>query len=209
MTEDRHQAVTREYGELAPHYEERWAFYVAATVRETLRRLPLGPGQRLLDVGCGTGALLRAALAAQPTASLTGVDLSPEMLAMARRQLPDPVDLRVAPAHALPLSDDSFDVVVTTSAFHFFPSPEAALAEMRRVLRPGGALVITDWCDDYLSCRICDRILRRFSPAHVRTYGSAEIADLLAAAGFEEVIVEPYKISWLWGMMTASARKPE
>lgn len=208
MSDDRYKAVTREYRELAPRYEARWSFYVAATVRETLRRLSLRNGDRLLDVGCGTGALLGAVLTAHPGATVAGADISPDMLAVARRQLPEGVALHEAPAHALPLPDASFEVVVTTSAFHFFPSPEAALAEMRRVLEPRGRLVVTDWCDDYFACRICDRFLRHFSSAHVRAYGSAEMRAMLAAAMFEAVEVEPYKISWLWGLMTASARKP-
>lgn len=208
MADDREEAVAREYRALASRYEERWAFYVTATVRETLQRLTVRDQDRLLDVGCGTGALMRAVLAGHPRTSLTGVDISAEMLAVARRRLPSGVDLHVAPAHAMPLPDDAFDIVVSTSAFHFFPSAARALAEMRRVLRPGGTLAITDWCDDYLACRLCHRMLRLFNRAHVRVYGSAEMGTLLTAAGFEAVRVEPYKISWLWGLMTAIARKP-
>ena len=45
--------------------------------------------------------------------------------------------------------------MLCTNAFHIFPSPGAALAEMRRVLKPGGMLTLTDWCDDYLTCKLC------------------------------------------------------
>jgi hypothetical protein len=80
---------------------------------------------------------------------------------------------------------------------------------MWRVLRPGGALVVTDWCDDYLACCIYDRLLRLFSAAHHRIYGAAECGEVFAGAGFEAVSVERYKIDWLWGLMTATARKPK
>ena len=208
MGENRHEAVAREYQHLAARYDEKWTFYVEATVRETMRRLPLDSRDRMLDVACGTGAFLQAVAAAHPKVRLAGVDISPEMLAVARQRLPVGVKLQVASADALPFRDDSFDIVVTTSAFHFFRVPNEVLNEMRRVLRPGGRLVITDWCDEYLACRICDRLLRLFSSAHYRIYGSTECRAFLEGAGFDGVGVERYKISWLWGLMTAIAHKP-
>ncbi len=208
MGENRHEAVAREYQHLAARYDEKWTFYVEATVRETMRRLPLDSRDRMLDVACGTGAFLQAVAAAHPKVRLAGVDISPEMLAVARQRLPVGVKLQVASADALPFRDDSFDIVVTTSAFHFFRVPNEVLNEMRRILRPGGRLVVTDWCDDYLACRICDRLLRLFSSAHYRVYGSTEYRAFLEGAGFDGVVVERYKISWLWGLMTAIAHKP-
>ncbi len=208
MGQNRHETVAREYRYLAARYDEKWAFYVEATVRETMRRLPLYLGDRMLDVACGTGAFLQAVTAAHPKVRLAGVDISPEMLAVARQRLPAGVELQVASADALPFRDDSFDIVVTTSAYHFFRVPNEVLNEMRRVLRPGGRLVITDWCDEYLACRICDRLLRLFNSAHYRIYGSTECRAFLEGAGFDGVGVERYKISWLWGLMTAIAHKP-
>ena len=207
MGRNRYRAAAREYRRLAARYDERWAFYVAATVRETLRRLPPDAGDRMLDIACGTGAFLRAVTADRPGIGVAGVDISSEMLAVARRRLPASAALLVAPAEALPFRDACFDSVVTTNAFHFFRMPNEALREMRRVLRPGGTLVVTDWCDDYLTCRICDRLLRRFSAAHHRIYGSDELRALLEGEGFEAVDVQRYRISWLWGLMTAVATR--
>lgn len=207
MSHDSHRAVRREYGRLAVRYDERWASYVEASVEETLGRLPPHAGGNLLDIGCGTGAFLHAVSARHPDMEIAGVDVSPDMLAIARRRLPEDAMLQVASADALPFPDASFDIVVTTNAFHFFRAPDAALREISRVLRPGGAVVVTDWCDDYLTCRVCDRLLRVFTAAHHRVYGSAECRGLLERQGFDAVAVEPYKISWLWGLMTATARK--
>lgn len=197
--------VVEEYERLAPHYDAKWSFYVEATTRETLARLTLRPGERLLDVGCGTGALLHPLSQRYPEAQLSGVDPVPEMLAVARRRLPREVELRTGWAERLPFERQRFDVVVSCNAFHYFREPVAALHEMGRVLAPGGRLVITDWCDDYLACRVCDLYLRLFSRSHVKAYGQRECRHLLQEAGYRNVDIDSYKINWLWGLMTATA----
>ena len=73
-------AVVTEYRKLASDYDQRWSFYIEATARETLSRLELRPWESLLDVGCGTGALLEALAASVPGAKLSGVDPSPDIL---------------------------------------------------------------------------------------------------------------------------------
>ena len=200
-------SVIEEYARLAPTYDARWSFYVEATTRETLARLRLRPTERLLDVGCGTGALLARLAGPHPTALLAGIDPVPEMLAVARRRLAPAVDLREGWAEALPFASERFDVVVSNNMLHYVRQPLAALREMGRVLRPGGRLVITDWCDDYLACRLCDLYLRLFSPSHVKVYRRRECLRLLRDAGHRDVEVDRYKISWLWGLMTATAMK--
>ena len=200
--------VHREYARLAARYDSRWAAYVGASVGETLKRLDLGSGGALLDIGCGTGALLGAVAAASPGVTLAGADPSPEMLAVARERLGAAAALECAPAERLPFADGAFDIVVSTSALHFVRRPGAALGEAGRVLAPGGRIVVTDWCRDFPTIRLLDLYLRAFNRAHWRTYTVAECRRLLADAGFEGVAIERYKISPLWGLMTATARKP-
>jgi len=199
--------IRREYAALAPRYDIRWKAYVAESVRETLKRTRIRPGDRVLDVGCGTGELLAAISLAVPEARLAGVDISPEMLAVARAKSSGGLDLREGRAEALPFENETYDVVVSSSAFHFFRHPAAALAEMYRVLRPGGGIVLTDWCSDYPACFLHDRFLRLFSPAHFRTYGSKKFHQLIDSANFSEINIERYRISRWWGMMTATAKK--
>jgi ubiquinone/menaquinone biosynthesis C-methylase UbiE len=200
--------VVQEYARLAPEYDARWSFYVEATSRETLARLDLKPTDRLLDVGCGTGALLSRLSRSHPAERLFGVDPVPEMLTAARRGLPPAVQLAAGWAERLPFESGRFDVVVSCNVFHYIRQPMTALSEMDRVLRSGGQLVITDWCDDYLACRACDLYLRLFSPAHFKIYRRQECMRLLREAGHGDAEVERYKISWLWGLMTARVTKP-
>jgi ubiquinone/menaquinone biosynthesis C-methylase UbiE len=130
------------------------------------------------------------------------------VLAVARTKVDPKVTLRQGRAENLPFADEAFDVVVSSSVLHYLRAPDAALREMRRVLKPGGRVVICDWCDDYLACRLCDRILRMVNRAHHKTYGRSECISMLQLAGFEEVDLERFKITWLWGLMTASGTKP-
>lgn len=200
--------VVAEYARAAERYDEKWAFYVEATTRETLRRMPMTPASRVLDVGCGTGELLRRLRAKYPDAVLAGLDPVPEMLAVARDKLSGREDLRVGYADSLPWPNASFDVVVSCNMFHYITHPLEALREMARVIRPGGALVLTDWCDDYIACRLCNLYLRLTNRAFYKTYQQAECLALLRAAGFRDIALERYKISWLWGLMTAIVRIP-
>jgi ubiquinone/menaquinone biosynthesis C-methylase UbiE len=199
-----------QYKRLATAYDRRWSSYVATTTRETISRLPLGSlGQAVLDVGCGTGAFLASLCSTAPSTRTIGVDLVPAMLAVAHRKVGSAALLAASDAERLPFRAASFDLVVSISSFHYWPRPHLCLAEIARVLRPGGRLVLTDWCDDFLACRLCGLVLRVLDPAYHRTYGTAECERLLAAAGFaEERAIETYKIDWLWGLMTASAMRP-
>jgi ubiquinone/menaquinone biosynthesis C-methylase UbiE len=108
----------------------------------------LAPGDRVLDVGCGTGlASAAAAAAVAPSGSVVGVDLSRGMLAAAARRLEGApngrlVELRRMDAERLDLPDGAFDAVVSLCAILHFPQLGQALREMQRVLAPGGRLVV-------------------------------------------------------------------
>jgi ubiquinone/menaquinone biosynthesis C-methylase UbiE len=207
MDTDRHRsAVTEQYAKLASDYDSRWSFYVRATTDATMSRLPSIPG-RVLDVGCGTGALLTRLVNGFPDSKVSGVDASSEMLELARSRLPTEVNLHNCWAEDLPFDDGSFDTVVSCNMFHFIRRPNAALDEMLRVLRPNGTLVITDWCDDYIVCKLCDIYLRWFDPAHFRIYGEAQCRTMLNVADTSHITIDKYKISLLWGLMTGTAQK--
>lgn len=105
-------------------------------------------GDRVLDVGCGPGYLARhAALVVGPGGIVEGVDPSPEAITQARHEAPANASFQIAGAEQLPYPDETFDVVVSSLALHHIPpeSRPAAVREMRRVLKPGGRLLIADF----------------------------------------------------------------
>jgi SAM-dependent methyltransferase len=108
--------------------------------------LDIRPGERVLDVACGTGnAALEAAVAG---AQVTGLDLTPELLEPARRrqgELGVTADWLAGDAEELPFPDESFDVAVSTIGVMFAPRQEVAAREIARVVRPGGRLGISSW----------------------------------------------------------------
>ncbi|HSN70017.1 MAG TPA: methyltransferase domain-containing protein [Steroidobacteraceae bacterium] len=103
------------------------------------------PGMHAVDVACGTGILaIEAAHRVGPEGRVTGIDLNPGMLAVARRKHPG-IDWHEAPAENLPLADAEADAVVSQFGLMFFADRAAAIGEMWRVLRPGGRLAVAVW----------------------------------------------------------------
>jgi SAM-dependent methyltransferase len=101
-------------------------------------------GLTLLDAGCGSGQLL--ALAATAGATVSGLDASAALLGVARGQLPD-ADLRTGDIGELPYDDAGFDVVTAFNAIQYAADPKAAVAELARVTRPGGRVLIGVWAE--------------------------------------------------------------
>jgi demethylmenaquinone methyltransferase/2-methoxy-6-polyprenyl-1,4-benzoquinol methylase len=106
--------------------------------RFLVSRIEAGPGDRVLDVATGTG-LVAAELIRQKSCTVVGLDQSPEMLAVARERLPD-LELVEASAESLPFADESFDALSFTYLLRYVDDPGATLAELARVVRPGGTI---------------------------------------------------------------------
>jgi arsenite methyltransferase len=118
--------------------------------RTTCALLKLKPGERILDVGCGPGFLLNEmADAVKPLGTLCGVDVSADMIALARIRCSNQpaINLQLGNALELPFLDNTFDVVVSTQVYEYVADIPSALNEVARVLRPGGRVLIlaTDW----------------------------------------------------------------
>jgi arsenite methyltransferase len=146
-----------------------------------LGALGLGPGERVIDIGTGPG-LLAAEIAAAvgPDGLVCGIDISDSMLALARARTTQPnsapIELRQAGADRLPYAQASFDVAVATQVLEYVKDVPGALAEIARVLRPGGRVLVldTDW--DSIVWQVVPLCNVGFDPA---TY-SAGLLDFVA-----------------------------
>ncbi len=132
--------------EQAAERYERWVGTFMTPMAEALvDAAGLAPGQDVLDVACGTGFVTRLVAQRVGADHVTGVDVNPGMLAVARRTCPDGVAFVQAPADDVPLPDGSVHVVLCQQGAQFFPDRVASFAELARVLRPGGTLAATVW----------------------------------------------------------------
>jgi ubiquinone/menaquinone biosynthesis C-methylase UbiE len=186
-------------------YEQDFVPAIARPVSgELIQSADLRPGERVLDVACGTGLIARlAAGRVGPTGSVTAVDIAPDMIEVARTTpapAAPPINWRVGDATALDLPDDSFDVVTCQMGLQFVADQPTAVAEMRRVLVPGGRVLITTPGSiqppfQLMEQAIIDHIspeLGGFVRAVFSMHDPAVLAALLHAAGLRDVEAREY-----------------
>jgi arsenite methyltransferase len=158
--------------------------------RATRALLALQPGETVLDIGSGPGFLAdEMAAEVGSEGAVHGVDPSEAMLAIARRR-ESAVEYAIGDAVSLPYADESFDAIVSTQVYEYVPDMPAALAEARRVLRPGGRLLIldTDWDAVVWHSTDRDRMLRvleKWNDHLADPYLPRRLPALLRDAGFE------------------------
>ena len=176
--------------------DDRMQKWFASGQAKTVDILSLREGDSLLDVGCGTGWAVTYAAGKLSKGKACGIDLSPGMIAQARKTAAEfsNVEFHVADAEAIPYPDGTFDAIVCTHSFHHYSNPVEALREMKRVLVRDGKLLIQD--SDRSAClwvRLWDLFNRTFEKGHIKYYTRREALDLLRKAGFENVHVMDFE----------------
>ena len=187
-------------GSAAENYERYFVPTIATAVAsEVLDVADLRPGERVLDLACGTGIIARlAALQVGSAGAVVGVDVAPDMIHVARSIPPPPgaeVEWRHGNAEAIPVPDNAFDVVVCQLGLMFFDDKAAALSETCRVLAPDGRLVVATSGSIQSPFEIMEEALaRHITPdlaGFVRAVFSmddpSELERLLREAGFGQV----------------------
>lgn len=225
--------LTARYARWAQRYDRSLARYSAETLAVAIGLLEPLP-RRILDLACGTGLLAqlldvhlasREEVAAQATPAdkadeqaievaiemaveMVGVDLSDAMLEQARARTLHRVRGRFLRGRAdeIPLPSRSVPAIVLANAFHLIRDPFAALAECRRVLTPGGQLVIVDWCRDFVPMRALANLLNLTQRLERRVERLDRLSSRVQGAGFDVDAAFRFRVWPLWGMMAIRAR---
>lgn len=169
------QAPTYDTGTGGEHARHLYPHVLA----EVARAVEGGPAPRLLDLGCGTGALAELVLGEIPRARLSCVDLSPRMAEAARECLGGRAEVLLCDAERLPFRDGSFDAAWCNDSFHHYPDPERAAFQAWRVLAPGGALVVGDAWQPAPARAIMNAWMPHSKEGDVRIYSEAEMRRIL------------------------------
>ncbi len=177
----------------APEYDKspfQWGIFKPAhnLIIRQLGEIP--PDAKILDIACGTGILTMRLARLVPEGAVVGVDFSPQMIIQARsKQSPDGSNVTFIEGNAedLPFPDNSFDYVVNSFGFHFFPHPEKAVREMNRVLKDSGRAFQIDSYKAFPGGIIFSWYNRTFWEGDVHYYYARQLRTFFLDSGFDEV----------------------
>ena len=211
-------------GRRVRRYNVHWSTFNEKTLGEALalvdvvalRSVPqrLGRVPRLLDVACGTGILLKRLLDQVPAAQAYGVDASEDMLVQARLALKDlpqvhleQVKVGAGETAGLPFAQGTFDLITSTNALHDISEPVTMLSAMRRLLAPGGQLVVEDFAprQPVFFWSAFEWLLKLLEGNRVHAYTLLQAQSLCEQAGLRVVQAKAFKVDWFWRGWAVSA----
>ena len=142
---------------------------------------------KILDLGCGTGAILEQIGDTYNSAELYGVDLSENMIEQAKWRLESKATLSTGDAENLPFADNTFDLVCCVESFHHYPNPDKALLEISRILKPNGTLLLCDTWSRAPIRQIMNLFIRFSDDGDVHIYSEREVMRLLEKTGLTHI----------------------
>lgn len=213
MTQDIKAAVQQQFHQVAANYSTSSVHARGVDLAEMVAAAQPTGHERVLDAGCGTG---HTALTFAPhVAQVIGVDFTDAMLDQARhladeRSLNN-VTFRLGDVEQLPFDDGEFDLVVSRYSAHHWPHPQRALAEFRRVLRPGGRLILSDIVsfDSFVLDTFVQAIELLRDPSHVRDHTAAQWVELFAGADLAAEVCFTWGLRLDFADWVARMRTPE
>jgi ubiquinone/menaquinone biosynthesis C-methylase UbiE len=141
------------------------------------------PFKTVLDIGCGTGALLMMIHERKKDARLFGIDLSEEMIKVARVKLGNAADLTVSDSEKLPFKSGPFDLILCTFSFHHHPNPAVVFKEMQRVLSPKGRVIMADPLAPTPVRQVMNMLIPFMNDGTVHYYSKKEMFKLAESVG--------------------------
>ncbi len=199
------------YTKFAKEYDTCWARFSDITIAQALAQLPQDLTHKtILDVGCGTGILIRKLLKIHPEIdSITGIDVSESMLQIANRKFKghNKVQLIYQAGETMDVPERSFDIVISTNTFHYFPSPVGKLQEMKNVLKNDGILILEDYSKDGVVAKYFEWAIKLYDQWHYKAVTLDEGEGMIAQAGFGACYAANFPIDVFWKGWVIQAKK--
>ena len=202
-------AVRRKYNLISRLYDHIWPTYIKKTIGAAIKPLTLNGSETILDVGCGTGELEKALIQKHPGLNIVGIDLSDDMLEIARKKLGNYPNILFKQGDFLSgdFREGIFDIAFSISNLHYFSNPEATFQKVNRLLKNGGRFVIIDWNRDTFRGKFYNWYMSRGDPAFAKVYTTQEASEMLANHGFKVESLYDFRVGLLWHMMRLVSKK--
>ena len=205
------ESVRQQFSAVAANYSTSSVHAAGIDLAKMVEVAQPGGGETLLDAGCGAGHT--ALIFAPHVQRVIAFDLSDEMLGQVQKLASERglanIETRKGDVENLPFADATFDIVTSRYSAHHWPNPQRAVAEIRRVLKPGGQFVLSDIVsfDDFTTDTFVQTIELLRDPSHVRDHTAGQWLDMLRTAGFSATLAFQWDVrlefaSWVKRMAT-------
>lgn len=173
------QAETYDTDKNGKHAREQYPY--------VLKKISQMNFRSVLDVGCGTGEVLKSISEEYPDVRLYGIDISEEMLKQAKAKLNRKAVLSAGDADHIPFTNNEFDLIVCTDSFHHYPNPQQAVDEFYRMLKTGKFLALCDFWKPFPIRQMMNIFLPYSNEGDVKVYSKQEIIRFLQKSGFKNI----------------------
>lgn len=181
MTDEKRKSKTA-FNQQAPTYDNDMRGQHARSLYPVLlKELSKITYHTALDLGCGTGEVIKLILEQDENKEMFGIDLSEKMLDIAGNKLSNKATLVLGDSEQLPFSANIFDVVYCNDSFHHYPSPERVLLEIQRVLKPSGTFIMCDCWQPMAGRAIMNFYMKHSKEGDIKIYSEQEIRTLFSA----------------------------
>lgn len=202
-------SIAKKYNGVAKIYDWILTSYTKQTIAHALNIAPLQGQEKILDVGCGTGALEAQLLPLYPNLQVDACDLSQGMIEQAKKKLgaiPN-VNLMVGDFFKLDFPVAAYDTVFILSNFHYFPNPLALLQRAHQLAKPNAQLVLVTWAKGSAQSRFYEAWMKHANLGFQSIYSLDEIEHLLQKSGWLPEAYSTFTVRGFWTLFAMRAKK--